>query len=222
MAWQLIPCLGQLEAEVDAIAPDRDRTSDGTIGDPAHQLTESDHNDDEAGRVPIRDADSKHEVHALDLDADLRTYGLTMMMIVLHIVTRCITGAETRLRYIIYNRTIWSATERWAPRPYRGSNPHTAHAHFSGSYATALEADTRSWRLEDIPVALTDADKKWFAAQLDKAATTAAQRVWDTTRDIGKAAGTASHVAKLGDVVAHIPGEHTRIEKALAVPDDPA
>lgn len=216
MAAVLVPCLVTLRAEIDAIAPNRDRASDGWIGDPAHQARTSDHNDDEIGKVPIVDADRKHEVHALDLDADLREPGLTMHMVIEHLLYRCRTGVENRLRYIIWNRCIWHVDDSWAQKPYRLADPHTGHAHLSASYATAREADTRSWRLEDIPVALTEADKKWIAAQLDKAASAAAERVWKTTRDIGKAAGTGSHVAELGDVVAHIPGEHTRIEKALA------
>jgi hypothetical protein len=205
-AWILVPCLGALRTELDRIAPNRDRSSDGTIGDTIHQGRVSDHNDDEVGKVPIVDADSKHEVHALDLDADLREPNLTMWMVIEHLLYRCRTGAENRLRYIIWDRSIWHVDDGWSRKAYTLSDPHTGHAHLSASYATAREADTRSWRLEDIPVALTEADKKWLTAQLDKAATTAAQRVW----------------AKLGDVVAHIPGEHTRIEKALAVPDDPA
>lgn len=164
----LIPALVQLRDEINRIAPGRDRTSDGTLGDRAHQGRASDHNDDEVGRVPIRDADTKHEIHALDIDADLRTPGLSVTAIVLHIVRRCAAGLENRLRYIIWNRTIWEASDGWAPRPYLGDNPHTGHVHFSGSYNTKLEADTRSWRLEDIPVALTDADKKWLSTEVAK------------------------------------------------------
>lgn len=164
----LVPCLVQLRTDVDEMCPDRDRTSDGWIGDPAHQANVSDHNDDEIGRVPIRDADLKHEVHALDLDADLRTPGLTMEMVVQHVIARCRSGAERRLRYVIYNRRIWETSNGWRQRTYVGGNPHTQHAHFSASYDTLLEANTTSWRLEDIPVALTDADKKWLTAEITK------------------------------------------------------
>lgn len=221
MSWVLVPCLGQLRTELNRIAPNRDKSSDGTIGDTAHQGRVSDHNDDEVGRVPVKDADSKHEVHALDLDTDLREPGLTMEMVVDHIVDRCRRGLETRLRYIIYRRRIWESDDDWAERPYYGDNAHMEHAHFSASYDTRKEASTVSWTLEDIPVALTEADKKWIAAQMDKAATAAAERVWATKWDIGKAAGTATHIAEAGSILAHVPGEHTRIEKALAAADDP-
>lgn len=182
--WELVPCLVQLRTELNLIAPGRDRTSDGTIGDAAHQANISDHNDDEVGRVPIRDADGKHEVHAYDADADLRTYDLTMEKVVQHILARCRSGAERRLRYIIFNRRIWEASNNWRQRKYTGASPHTEHAHFSASYETAREASTASWKLEDIPVALTDADKKWLAAQIDASASKAAERVWATKTDV--------------------------------------
>ena len=166
--WVLVPCLARLRTELNWIAPDRDKTSDGTIGDRAHQLSVSDHNDDEVGRVPVKDADGKHEVHAYDADDDLRTPNLTMEMVVQHILARCRSGAENRLRYIIYNRRIWEASNSWRQRAYTGASPHTEHAHFSASYVTSHEADTRSWRLEDIPVALTDADKRWLSTEITR------------------------------------------------------
>lgn len=166
-SWILVACLDRLRDDVDIAAPNRSKASDGTIGDTAHQASVSDHNDDEVGRVPIKDADSKHEVHALDLTADLREPGLTMEMIVQHTLSRCRSGAEKRLRYIIYRRRIWEASNKWRERDYTGDSPHTEHAHFSASYETKLEADASSWNLEEIPVALTEADKKWIGTQLD-------------------------------------------------------
>jgi hypothetical protein len=150
MAWELVPCLGQLRTEINRVAPDRDKSSDGTIGDTAHQQNVSDHNDDEIGRVPIRDADSRHEVHAYDADVDLRVPGLSMEDVVQHIVARCRSGAEKRLRYLIYNRRIWEASNGWRQRTYSGDNPHDKHAHFSASYETSREADTSSWHLDEL------------------------------------------------------------------------
>jgi hypothetical protein len=167
-AWILVPCLGQLRTELNRLAPNRDKTSDGTIGDPAHQARVSDHNDDEVGNVPIRDADGKHEVHALDLDVNLHEPGLSMEMVVQHVVGRCRSGAEKRLRYVIYNRRIWEQLNGWRQRSYSGDNAHTQHAHFSASYESKYEADTSSWRLEDIPVALTEGDKDWLEATITR------------------------------------------------------
>jgi hypothetical protein len=79
---------------------------------------------------------------------------------------RCRSGAERRLRYIIYNRRIWSASSGWVQKRYTGASAHTEHAHFSASYTSSLEASTASWHLEDIPVALTAADKAWITSTI--------------------------------------------------------
>lgn len=159
-SWVLVPCLVQLRDEFNKIAPGRDKASDGSKGDDAHAASVSDHNPDETGNVPIRDADKTNEVHALDVDKDLRESDLTMEKVVQFLLARCRSGAEKRLRYIIYNRRIWSASSGWVQKAYGGSNPHDKHAHFSASYTASREASTASWHLEDIPVALTADDKK--------------------------------------------------------------
>jgi hypothetical protein len=175
--WILVPCLVALRNEFNRIAPGRDKASDGSIGDTAHAGTVSDHNPDETGSVPIRDADKRNEVHAIDVDVDLRVAGLTMEKVVQFLLKRCRSGAEKRLRYIIYNRRIWEASNSWRQRTYTGASPHTEHAHFSASYDTAREAATASWHLEDIPVALTADDKKWISQQINSAVA----RVWEQT-----------------------------------------
>jgi hypothetical protein len=150
----LVPCLGRLRDDFNEVAPGRDRASDGSIGDAAHSSS-SDHTPDEiSDALRGKDADSTNEVHAIDVDADLRTPGLTMEMVVQHLVARSRAGMEDRLRYIIIDRRIWEASNRWRQQPYTGPNPHDKHAHFSASYGTAAEADTHSWHLEDL-VALT-------------------------------------------------------------------
>lgn len=141
----LIPSLDELRDEFNDLSPGRDKASDGWIGDTRHQSGASDHNPDESGRPEVRDADTKDEVHAIDVDDDLRKPGVTMAAIVAFIVARCRAGLEKRLRYVIYNRTIWSASNGWKARAYTGSNPHTSHAHFSGSYDSAQESDRRAW-----------------------------------------------------------------------------
>jgi hypothetical protein len=148
--WILIACLKRLFAEFDDIAPHRDHASDGAIGDTAHQHEVSDHNPDETGSVPIHDADKINEVHAIDVDSDLREPGLSMEAVVQFLLARCRAGKETRLRYMIYNRRIWEASNDWRERPYTGSSAHTEHAHFSASYDSGKEASTASWHLEEI------------------------------------------------------------------------
>lgn len=240
-AWVLVPCLVRLRTDLNNLCPDRDKRSDGTIGDAAHQSSVSDHNDDEVGRVPIRDADSKHEVHAFDADADLREPGLTMEMVVQHILTRCRSGAEKRLRYIIFNRRIWEASNGWRQRTYTGSSPHSEHAHFSSSYVTAREADTSSWHLEDIPVALTQADKNWLAAQISASEKRTAQlieqriaevpeEVWTATRNVNVGPRAIDPLTgerrppsmqQLGQVLAYLsPEGHLTRQKLDAIAED--
>lgn len=155
----LVPCLAALDAEIDRHAPGRDHTSDGDIGDTAHQSSVSDHNPDETGRVPIHDADHVDEVHALDVDeSGPWPWAGGMRTLVQHIVRRCQSGAERRLRYVIFDGTIWTAANLWRPSAYTGQNRHTQHAHFSASYDTHHEQATYSWNLEGIPIMLTDAD----------------------------------------------------------------
>lgn len=169
--WILVPSLVSLRRDIERIAPDRDRTTDGSIGDTAHAAGgNSDHlPDEDFAALRGKDADSRNEVHAIDVDRDLREPGLTMEMVVQHILARCRAGLEDRLRYIIYSRRIWSASSGWRQEAYSGSNPHTEHAHFSASYGTAQEADTHSWHLEDL-VALSDADKDWIRAVFERTA----------------------------------------------------
>jgi hypothetical protein len=204
-AWVLIACLRQLFAEFDRIAPRRDHASDGSIGDTAHQHEVSDHNPDETGSVPIHDADKINEVHAIDVDSDLRTPGLTMEDVVQHVLARCRSGAETRLRYVIYYQRIWEADNGWRERAYTGASQHREHAHFSASYTTSKEASTASWHLEDLTMLSAD-DKKWISAEIREQVTAALPDLLDVkigdkayaNRDLGD---LARDVAKLRGVL---------------------
>jgi hypothetical protein len=213
----LVPSLVQLRTEFNRIAPVRYTNSDGWIGDTAHQQETSDHNNDETGKVPIRDADKTPEVHAIDVTKDLNESDLTMEKVVQFLLGRCRSGAENRLRYIIFNRRIWEASNGWRQRAYTGASPHTEHAHFSASYETAKEASTVSWHLEDIPVALTPADKTWLSTEINKAvtaanaakaaATAAPEAVWDVRRDrVPAGTGDASMAAALTFTEARVKG----------------
>lgn len=122
--------LRHLFREVDAVWPDRDRSTDGWIGDPAHQARKSDHNPDSRGIV-----------HAIDIDRD----GIDPYFVV---------GRAARLElpasYIIYNRQIWSRKRDFDPRPYTGENPHTSHIHVSIMYGVEWEADEWEWGIADL------------------------------------------------------------------------
>ncbi len=160
--WVLIPCLKQLVTEFNILAPMRSRLRDGSIGDAAHQKRLSDHNADETGNVPTRDKDKINEVHAIDVDADFHVPGLSMERIVQYLLSECrkpgTSGKDRgRLKYIIYKKRIWEASNNWRERTYTGSNPHDKYAHFSAEYDTEFEYDTRPWGLvekfgDDLPM----------------------------------------------------------------------
>lgn len=156
--WILVPCLVALRTEFNRLAPDRDKTTDGSVGDAAHADSLSDHNPDETGHVPIHDADKVNEVHAIDVDRDLRLTDMTMEKVVQFLLNRCRSGQERRLRYVIYDRRIWKASNSWRQEAYSGSNAHTAHAHFSASYETKHEASTAPWGVEGLADDMSKAD----------------------------------------------------------------
>jgi hypothetical protein len=140
--WELAPCLVVLFHEFNIIAPNRDHASDGSIGDAAHQQTNSDHNPDKNGIV-----------HAVDVDNTLNA-PFTMESCIQNLVNECrkdnSVGLDRgRLKYIIYNRRIWSVSNNWAQENYTGPSPHTEHAHFSCEYDPKYANDTRSWGLVD-------------------------------------------------------------------------
>lgn len=133
-SWVLVGWAHQFRAELIAIAPNRDKASDGSVGDLAHAQGVSGHNPDDTPGVTAerQDADNIPEVRAIDVDKDLRVPGLTMAMIVAYLVGRCRAGLERRLIYIIFNGVIWTASSGWQARTYTGNNPHDEHAHLSG------------------------------------------------------------------------------------------
>jgi hypothetical protein len=145
--WILVPCLVTLRDEFNRLSPQRAKASDGSIGDTTHSASSSDHNPDESGRTPYEDTDSTNEVHAIDVDSDLRKPGWTMQRCVDIIVGRHRSGKDDRLQNVIFNRRIASRSWGWTWRAYTGASAHTEHAHFSSRYTTAQERDTGSWGL---------------------------------------------------------------------------
>lgn len=122
-AWYLNPALTRFRGEVNTRWPRRDKTSDGTIGDAAHQATSSDHNPDPNGSVD-----------AWDMDVD----GVDVQRVIAAAL------AHESIQYVIYNRKITSRTwglGTW--RPYTGTSPHIEHVHFNTR--ESHENSTRPW-----------------------------------------------------------------------------
>lgn len=169
MAWVLTKNLTKLRTEFNALGPNRDRSTDGSVGDLAHQTGYSGHNPDRTGMAEWSDGDSLDEVRAIDVDKDGPwLYGQSMEKIVQHLVMRGRRGDYLPLAYIIYNGRIWVKSNGWATQEYYGDNPHDKHAHFSGDYSQKADnsadfnygiANLGKPVEEDLPVKQTDFDK---------------------------------------------------------------
>ena len=109
----------QLREQVDDVFPDRDRASDGWIGDKRHAARKSDHNPSSEGIV-----------RAIDIDADLRSHKSEAFDLADQL--RLLAKSDKRISYIIFNGKIasWKRNYKW--RKYTtGLNPHKTHIHIS-------------------------------------------------------------------------------------------
>ena len=112
----------QLREQIDDHFPDRDRRSDGWIGDLRHQSqTTSNHNPLPPTMV----------VRALDVDSDLG--GARNNSSYLADQIRIAAKTDKRIAYVIHNNKIASPILFWKWRKYTGIDPHTSHIHISFS-----------------------------------------------------------------------------------------
>jgi hypothetical protein len=151
--WYLAESLVALRSELDKRWPDRDRKSDGSVGDVSHQARVSDHNPDwRAGGV----------VRAIDIDKD----GIDAPSVLSQLIT------DSRVEYVIHMRKIYSRIRNYAPAPYSGINAHMEHIHVSLRHNKLAETDTSRWLYaneeelmamdwED-EIALTEIDAKYW------------------------------------------------------------
>lgn len=135
MSWYVARCLDVLLDEVNASAPNRSKASDGSIGDADHSSRESDHNP----------CDCHSAVCARDFTHD-PGHGFDSYEFADWLRSRCDSGAEDRVKYIISNSRIASVTEDWRWRPYTGSNPHSQHVHVSVEHPSGTFDNEAPWR----------------------------------------------------------------------------
>lgn len=142
MSYFLAPALVTLRDEANDLFPDRDKATDGWLGDASHSARKSDHNPDYSAQ-----GRSQGIVRAIDIDiepdgrpnADLRAK-----------ILRAAIG-DPRTWYVISNGKIYSRTQGWQARVYTG-NPHTGHVHVSLNGANGIPGDpgnfdTSAWGL---------------------------------------------------------------------------
>jgi hypothetical protein len=147
MGWYLVPSLVALRNEANSLYPNRDKSSDGSIGDAAHSSRESDHNPDDKGAVHAYDLDE-------DLDGNQSDSGDELAFLAESIRSR----RDPRVKYVIYGGRIFasystSTRKAWTWGPYTGTNAHLKHMHVSVLSTDVGENDTRPWfpQEDDLP-----------------------------------------------------------------------
>lgn len=140
--WRVAKALLALRAQINAIAPTRDKGSDGTIGDAAHfkKGSASDHNPwiRDGGMGVVTGMDVTHSP-AKGCDGDTIAKALRK-------------AKDPRIKYIIWNRQIANASAvggaaAWDWRPYTGKNAHNHHIHISVKAEKARFDDAGAWTL---------------------------------------------------------------------------
>jgi hypothetical protein len=117
MEWTLAPSLKVLRGQVNETYPNRDKTSDGTIGDAAHAQTRSDHNPNSQGVVCALDLDHDPD-NGFDGDKFLEAQ---------------LQNPHPDLKYIVWEGHIYSRKYGFVKR---SSSGHFAHLHVSVGVGT--------------------------------------------------------------------------------------
>lgn len=135
-SWRVAASLLALRIQTDALWPTRSKVSDGTIGDAAHASRDSDHN-------PWVKDGATGVVTAIDITHD-PSKGCDANQIVQALVV----SRDARIKYIIWNRRIISASvSPWIWRSYNGRNSHAKHLHLSVESTKRLYDDKSPWNL---------------------------------------------------------------------------
>ena len=112
----------QLREQFDDTFPDRDRRSDGWVGDTRHAARPSDHNPDKATGM----------VRAIDVDRDVSGHAKPdLMPDIADQIRLAAKAGDKRISYVIFDGKIASSKKSWAWRPYDGINKHNHHCHIS-------------------------------------------------------------------------------------------
>lgn len=150
-SYYLARSLVTLRAEINKAHPNRDKRSDGWVGDTSHSARKSDHNPDYSQGGVVR---------AIDVDKDGINPGRLVSQAIKHPCTQ----------YVIWNGYIWNRSDGFKKRVYNGTNKHTSHVHISIRHGDAYENSTRAWGYYPIrktvaQIATEVIDGKWGSGQ---------------------------------------------------------
>lgn len=147
--------LNVLLGQINRMAPNRSKASDGSVGDPDHQERDSDHNpedseDADAPGNPDNQVDARDFTHDPARGADMADISENIRI-----------SRDRRVKYVIFNRRIFSSYRvgtraAWTWGPYSGSNPHDKHMHVS--VVDSPHDYTALWSIgeDDMPLSPTE------------------------------------------------------------------
>lgn len=124
--------LTTLVNQINKRFPNRDKTSDGWIGDASHSSRVSDHNPNQWGVVC-----------AIDIDEDVAP-GMDLQWL----LRKLLQTKDYRINYIIYEGYIYGRTG-FAKRVYKGVNAHKHHMHISVRQDPSIFDDAQLWDIFD-------------------------------------------------------------------------
>lgn len=137
MTWRVAKSLLTLRDQINAAFPNRNKASDGTIGDTSHQNRNSDHNP-WYGPGIVTAMDITHDPkNGVDID---------------RLTDELVASRDPRIKYIIANGLILDTRPGFSPWrwvKYTGPNAHTRHFHLSVMPNASCDS-TKPWDLPSL------------------------------------------------------------------------
>ena len=138
MTWRVANSLNTLLRQINAAFPNRDKSSDGSIGDASHASRSSDHN------PWVKDSTGQPIVTARDFTND------APYMDSHELALKLAASKDKRIKYVIDHGKIMAGEggpQPWSWRKYDGTNQHDHHVHVSVREQQKLYDDETPWGL---------------------------------------------------------------------------